>query len=78
MGTVQATVFSFDPERRAGSVVTDDGLVIPFDPEAFAAGGVRLLRPGQRVHVVRSSGGAIEVLTVVTLDLPFHDDGDPA
>ena len=48
---MQATVASFDPDSGSGSVLTDDGRRVAFDPAAFAAGGLRLLRPGQRVRM---------------------------
>jgi cold shock CspA family protein len=48
---VQATVHRFEPATGTGSVLTDDGLVLPFDAEAFAASTLRHLRTGQRVSV---------------------------
>jgi len=48
---VQASVHRFDPATGAGTVVTDDGLVLPFAPEAFAASRLRHLRTGQRLTV---------------------------
>jgi 2-phospho-L-lactate guanylyltransferase len=48
---VQATVFRYDPETATGSVMTDQGLVMPFDEHAMAASGLRHLRPGQRLTV---------------------------
>jgi len=64
---MQATVRSFDPATRSGSVFLDDGTVVAFGPEAFAGSGLRLLRPGQRVAIRRDPGGAITGLTLVTL-----------
>ena len=56
---MQATVHEFDQDARCGRVVTDDGLLIPFGAQAFAASGLRLLRPGQRLTVeVTESHGA--------------------
>ncbi len=49
---MQATVHRFDPATRSGSVVTDAGVVLPFDEEAFAAGPLRHVRTGQRLTVV--------------------------
>jgi cold shock CspA family protein len=63
---VQATVATFDPETGGGTVLTDDGRRIPFDGAAFAAGGLRLLRPGQRVRM-DVEGGRISRITIVTL-----------
>jgi 2-phospho-L-lactate guanylyltransferase len=48
---VQATVHTFDPDTGAGSVLTDDGTRLPFEPAAFEGSGLRLLRPGQRLTV---------------------------
>jgi cold shock CspA family protein len=63
---VQATVAQFDPETGSGTVLTDDGRRIPFDGAAFAAGGLRLLRPGQRVKMDMADGRVVRV-TIVTL-----------
>jgi cold shock CspA family protein len=63
---VQATVATFDPETGGGTVLTDDGRRIPFDGAAFAAGGLRLLRPGQRVRM-DVEGDRISRITIVTL-----------
>jgi cold shock CspA family protein len=63
---VQATVRRFDPETGSGSVLLDDGQVLDFDADAFAAGGLRLLRPGQRVRLDRD-GGRVTRLTLITL-----------
>ena len=67
MSTVQATVFDFDQGDGSGTAVLDDGERISFGPAAFAASGLRLLRPGQRVRLEVSSGGDVERLTIVTL-----------
>lgn len=48
---MQATAYTYDPQTRAGSVLLDDGTPVPFDAAAFDAGGLRLLRPGQRVRI---------------------------
>jgi hypothetical protein len=48
---VHATVRSFVPATRSGTVLLDDGVELPFDAAAFDAGGVRLLRVGQRVRL---------------------------
>jgi 2-phospho-L-lactate guanylyltransferase len=63
---MQATVASFDRETGGGSVLTDDGRRIPFDPAAFAAGGLRLLRPGQRVRMDMEDGRIVRI-TIFTL-----------
>ncbi|MFE9451163.1 hypothetical protein [Streptomyces sp. NPDC006739] len=48
---MQATAYTYDPETRSGQVLLDDGTAVPFDAPAFDAGGLRLLRPGQRVRI---------------------------
>lgn len=70
---VQATVRSFDATTRAGSVLLDDGVELPYDATAFEAGGIRLLRPGQRVRIEVADGPAgreVVFLTVATLPDP--------
>lgn len=69
---MQATVRSFDPGDRTGSVFLDDGTALAFGAEAFDAGGLRLVRPGQRVNL-RMSEGRIAVVTLATFAPP-----DPA
>ncbi|MER5441976.1 hypothetical protein [Streptomyces sp. NPDC002790] len=67
---MQATAYTYDPETRAGSVLLDDGTPVPFDAAAFDAGGLRLLRPGQRVRIeVQDTEGAADArqITLVTL-----------
>ena len=68
---MQATVRSYDGGTRSGSVFTDDGAVLSFGPDALAASGLRLLRPGQRIRF-RSDGDPprITSLTLVTFPLP--------
>jgi cold shock CspA family protein len=60
---MQATAFTFDAETRSGSVLLDDGTPLEFGAEAFDAGGLRLLRPGQRVRIEQTDG----TITRVTL-----------
>ncbi|GAA5042057.1 cold shock CspA family protein [Thermocatellispora tengchongensis] len=67
---MQATVRSFDPETRSGSVFLDDGTQLAFGTEAFDAGPLRLLRPGQRVNIRLDDDGAISVITLSTFPLP--------
>ncbi|GAB3123235.1 hypothetical protein GCM10027160_43250 [Streptomyces calidiresistens] len=70
---MQATAYTWDPATRAGSVLLDDGTPMEFDAEAFDAGGLRLLRPGQRVRIETGAdrdpavGGAASRITLVTL-----------
>ena len=59
---MQATAYTYDPESRSGQVLLDDGTPVPFD-----AGGLRLLRPGQRVRIeVEGAQDALRI-TLVTL-----------
>ncbi|MFG2375742.1 hypothetical protein ACGFY9_30265 [Streptomyces sp. NPDC048504] len=48
---MQATAYTYDAGTRTGSVLLDDGTPVSFDAAAFDAGGLRLLRPGQRVRI---------------------------
>jgi len=48
---MQATVHEFDASAQTGSVIQDDGVLLPFDSAAFATSGLRLLRLGQRLTV---------------------------
>jgi len=59
-------VATFDPATGSGTVLTDDGRRVAFDGPAFAAGGLRLLRVGQRVRLDTSDGRVVRV-TLVTL-----------
>ncbi|GAQ54341.1 hypothetical protein [Streptomyces acidiscabies] len=64
---MQATAYTYDPETRTGQVLLDDGTPLPFGTEAFDAGGLRLLRVGQRVRIeTRGTGEALRI-TLVTL-----------
>jgi cold shock CspA family protein len=74
---MQGTVRTFDAGTRSGSVLLDDGTELPFDAEAFDAGGLRLLRFGQRVNLAVEDGedgdgadGRITVITLSTFPLP--------
>ncbi len=71
---MQATAFTFDSETRSGSVLLDDGTPVPFDAAAFEAGGLRLLRPGQRVRIRTEGEGALRRVVFVTLQT-FEDPG---
>ncbi len=62
---MQATVRSFDADTRTGSVLLDDGSELPFGADAVDRGGLRLLRPGQRVRLDTSaSTGAVDRLRI--------------
>ncbi|MFB7594522.1 hypothetical protein [Streptomyces sp. NPDC056160] len=64
---MQATAYTYDPESRSGQVLLDDGTPVPFDAVAFDAGGLRLLRPGQRVRIEAEGEGTALRITLVTL-----------
>jgi 2-phospho-L-lactate guanylyltransferase len=64
---MQATAFTYSPDTRSGSVLLDDGTPVPFDADAFDAGGLRLLRAGQRVRIETEGAGAERRITLVTL-----------
>ncbi|MGY5031595.1 hypothetical protein ACWC9U_11895 [Streptomyces sp. 900116325] len=64
---MQATSYTYDPETRTGSVLLDDGTPVEFGAPAFDAGGLRLLRPGQRVRIEVAGEGADRRITLVTL-----------
>jgi hypothetical protein len=55
---MQATVSAFDPDRRDGRVLLDDGVELPFPAEALTGTRLRLLRPGQRVRLETTGEGA--------------------
>ncbi|MEV0225031.1 hypothetical protein [Streptomyces sp. NPDC050704] len=57
---MQATAYTYDPETRSGQVLLDDGTPVPFDAPAFDKGGLRLLRPGQRVRIEVEGEGEAE------------------
>ncbi|SDP14469.1 hypothetical protein SAMN04487981_11767 [Streptomyces sp. cf386] len=64
---MQATAYTYDAETHSGSVLLDDGTPVPFDAPAFNAGGLRLLRPGQRVRIETEGKGDSLRITLITL-----------
>ena len=64
---MQGTVSEFDSATGAGAVLLDDGSRLPFAPPAFAASGLRLLRIGQRVRLLRDAENQITRVTLVTM-----------
>lgn len=64
---MQATAYTYDAQNRTGSVLLDDGTPLSFDATAFDAGGLRLLRPGQRVRIEVQGEGEGRRITLVTL-----------
>lgn len=63
----QGTIATFDPERRDGTLLLDDGTEVAFPTAAFDASGLRLLRLGQRVRLDRDRDGTIIKVTIPTL-----------
>jgi hypothetical protein len=66
---MQGTVRAYDAATRSGSVFLDDGTVLEFDAAAFDAGGLRLLRFGQRVNIAVTDD-KVSAITLATFDLP--------
>jgi len=67
---VQATVRSFDPANRSGTVLRDDGLELDFDSGAFVAGGALKLRLGQRVRLTCDDQGVVTAVGIATFPGP--------
>lgn len=55
---MQATVRTFDPATRAGTVLLDDGIELKYEAESLAHTSIRHLRIGQRVAVETTGQGA--------------------
>jgi 2-phospho-L-lactate guanylyltransferase len=64
---MQGTVSTFDPESRSGAVLLDDGSEVRFSSAAFDAGGLRLLRLGQRLRLERDATGTVVRVTIPTM-----------
>lgn len=67
---MQGTVREFSEETRSGSVVLDDGTVLPLPAQVFSGAGLRLLRSGQRVRLVTTGEGdqrAVSAIELATL-----------
>lgn len=60
----------FDPQARTGDVLLDDGRRVSFGAAAFAAGGLRLLRLGQRVELECIGEGTDSEMNVIRVTLP--------
>jgi 2-phospho-L-lactate guanylyltransferase len=70
---VHGTVREHAVDSGAGTVVLDDGTSLAYDDQALQTGGLRLLRPGQRVRIETAGNGAdrrVLRLTIATLDWP--------
>jgi 2-phospho-L-lactate/phosphoenolpyruvate guanylyltransferase len=63
-GGMQATVSAFDASTGDGRLLCDDGTELAFPAGALAAGGLRLLRPGQRVDVETAGGMPARIVRV--------------
>jgi 2-phospho-L-lactate guanylyltransferase len=64
---MQATVATYDPATRSGTVLLDTGAEVAFDATAFDRSGLRLLRLGQRVTLTRDSAGRVDRLHLPTM-----------
>lgn len=64
---MQGTVSEFDPETRSGVVLLDDGSQVRFPAAAFDAGGLRLLRLGQRLKLDRDDEGTVTRVIIPTM-----------
>lgn len=61
----QASVHTF-ADDGSGTALLDDGRLVAFTGEVFARSGLRQLRPGQRVSIVRGGeNGAVTRLWIV-------------
>lgn len=76
LALVQATVRTYDPTTRAGTVLLDDGVELPYSADALPRTGLRHLRVGQRVRIdvtdpdgTDDTGGStrVKALTIYTL-----------
>lgn len=70
---IAATAHTHEPATGAGSVLLDDGRVLHYGTAAFAAGGLRLLRPGQRVQVLLDADLDCPGVQVLRVSLPGLD-----
>jgi 2-phospho-L-lactate guanylyltransferase len=67
---MQGTVSRFDESTRAGTVLLDDGVELPFPGTALDGSGLRHLRLGQRVRIeVVGDGADAEILKLQILTL---------
>jgi cold shock CspA family protein len=56
---MQGTVGTFDAASGSGTLLLDDGSEVAIPAAAFAASGLRLLRPGQRLTVEADDEGRV-------------------
>jgi 2-phospho-L-lactate guanylyltransferase len=64
---MQGTVATYDPERRDGTVLLDDGTEVAFDERAFRGSGLRLLRFGQRLRIECDESGRVTRIAIPTM-----------
>jgi 2-phospho-L-lactate guanylyltransferase len=64
---MQATVATFDSERREGTALLDSGAEIAIPRDAFDASGLRLLRLGQRLRFELDGDGRVARVSLVTM-----------
>lgn len=76
MRMVQGTVLSSAADDSAGTLVTDGGELHRFAEPAVRAGGLRLLRPGQRVQARMADGITVDAVTLSTLPFDSPPDHD--
>jgi hypothetical protein len=69
MTGIAATVRSHDAGTGSGTLLLDDGSLLTYSADAFEAGGLRLLRSGQRVVVqLEPDDMAVLVVTLPGID----------
>lgn len=56
---MQGTVGTFDSASGSGILLLDDGSEVAIPAAAFAASGLRLLRPGQRLTIDADDEGRV-------------------
>lgn len=72
----QATVSEFNPDTGAGAVLDDNGRREEFSGTAFRAGGLRLLRIGQRVRLDYIAHGSLDDVPDDNTDASTHDGAE--
>ena len=70
MSDVPATVRQHDLVTRGGTVLLDDGTLTTYSSAAFDAGGLRLLRSGQRVRLHLDADGSVAAITLPSFPHP--------
>ena len=70
----RGTIASFDASERSGTILLDDGVLLPYAASALAGSGVRGLRLGQRMRVLIDGEGATQTVAALTIiTLPWSD-----